>query len=165
MVDPRHGGVGFAHVLIRSFARVAQFVAELVLRALKLPHGLAHSLRQLRQLLRAEEQEDDQQNDDQFLSPDVAQKCEQIHNGTNIGRSPWVARLFPVRPSLAAAVARLPPRLNVVVHLEFVRMRAEPQGVVFLLLHLDPVVDEVSIENVAPKEKRVVGFQGRDRSA
>src|SRR4051812_36818513 len=34
-------------------------------------------------------------------------------------------------------------RLHVVIHREFVRMRAKTEGIVFLLFHLDPVRDEV----------------------
>ena len=44
-------------------------------------------------------------------------------------------------------------------------MRPEPERVVFLLLHLDPVIDEVGIENIAAEEKGVIVFQRGDRSA
>jgi hypothetical protein len=39
--------------------------------------------------------------------------------------------------------------LHVVIHGEFVRVRAEAQGVVFFLFHVDPVGDEVFVEDVA----------------
>ena len=54
---------------------------------------------------------------------------------------------------------------NVVIHLELERMRAKPQRVVFLLLHLDPVGDEVGVEDVAAQQEGVIGLQRRDRAA
>ena len=44
-------------------------------------------------------------------------------------------------------------------------MRTEPEGVVFLLFHLDPVGDEVGVEDVAFEQKRVIGFERLDRAA
>jgi hypothetical protein len=56
-------------------------------------------------------------------------------------------------------------RLYVVIHRELVRVRAETQGVVFLLFHLDPVRDEVGVKDVAFEEEIVVLAQGLDRAA
>jgi hypothetical protein len=44
-------------------------------------------------------------------------------------------------------------------------MRAKPERVVFLLFHLDPVVDEIGNENVAAEKKRMVLLQGSDCAA
>ena len=55
--------------------------------------------------------------------------------------------------------------LNIIIHLELERMRAKPQRIVFLLFHLDPVVDEVGVKDVAAKQEGVIGFQRCDRSA
>ena len=44
-------------------------------------------------------------------------------------------------------------------------MRAEAEGVVFLLLHFDPVRDEVGIEDVAFEQERMIGFERFNRAA
>ena len=46
--------------------------------------------------------------------------------------------------------------LHVVIHRELVRMRTEAESVVFFLFHLDPVRDEVFVEDVAFEEEAVV---------
>ena len=53
--------------------------------------------------------------------------------------------------SVAAASpgVRVISRLHVVIHGELVRVWAEAQGVVFLLFHIDPVGDEVFVEDIA----------------
>ena len=43
-------------------------------------------------------------------------------------------------------------------------MRTQSKRVVFLLFHLDPVVDEVGVKDVAAKQEGVVGFQRCDGS-
>ena len=44
---------------------------------------------------------------------------------------------------------RVISRLHVVIHCEFVRVRSQTQGVVFFLFHVDPVGNEVFVEDVA----------------
>jgi hypothetical protein len=39
--------------------------------------------------------------------------------------------------------------LHVVIHRELVRVRSQAQGIVFFLFHVDPVGDEVFVEDVA----------------
>jgi hypothetical protein len=41
------------------------------------------------------------------------------------------------------------PYLDVVVHREFVRMGSQTQSIVFFLFHVDPVGDEIFVEDVA----------------
>ena len=55
--------------------------------------------------------------------------------------------------------------LNVVVHRELVRMWAETERVVFLLLHVDPVGDEVGVEDVAAQEEGMISLERFDRAA
>ena len=55
--------------------------------------------------------------------------------------------------------------LHVVVHRELVWMRTQPERVVFLLLHLDPVVDEVGVEDVAAEQELMICFQRVDCAA
>ena len=50
------------------------------------------------------------------------------------------------------------PPLHVVVHRELVRMGAKTQGVVFFLFHIDPVGDEVFVEDVAAQKERMIGL-------
>ena len=44
-------------------------------------------------------------------------------------------------------------------------MRTQPQRVVFLLFHLDPVRDEVGVEDIASEQEGVIGLQRFDRAA
>ncbi len=55
--------------------------------------------------------------------------------------------------------------LHIVIHRKLVRVWAKAEGVVFLLLHLDPVRDEVGIEDVAFEQERMIGFECFDRAA
>ena len=55
--------------------------------------------------------------------------------------------------------------LHVVIHRELVRMRAKSQRVVFFLFHLDPVGDEVGVEDVAAEQELVIGLERFDRAA
>ena len=55
-----------------------QLVAEFVLRFLEFFDRLSHATRQLGQFLRAEENQHDQQQKDQFLSADVHER-EKFH--------------------------------------------------------------------------------------
>jgi hypothetical protein len=48
--------------------------------------------------------------------------------------------------------------LQIEVHEEFVRMRAQTQGVVFLHFHVDPVIKEVLGENVSLEKEIVIGL-------
>lgn len=52
--------------------------------------------------------------------------------------------------------------LHVVIHRELVGMRAEAKGVVFFLFHLNPVRDEVFVENVAFEQEGMVEVQSAD---
>src|SRR5260370_25603005 len=56
-----------------------QFVAELVFGLLKLLHRLAHSAREFWQLLCAEQNENDQQNDDQVGSGQIHEAGDEAH--------------------------------------------------------------------------------------
>src|SRR5205823_4881864 len=47
---------------------------------------------------------------------------------------------------------------HVVIHRELVGVGAETQGVVFLLFHVDPVGDEVFVEDVAAQQEGMVGL-------
>src|SRR4029453_6915917 len=60
-------------------------------------------------------------------------------------------------------VASLP--LHVVVHGELVWMRAKAQCVVFLLFHVDPVGDEVFVEDVAAQQEGMIGLERFDCAA
>lgn len=51
--------------------------------------------------------------------------------------------------ALAEPQAKAESRSDIEIHRELVGMRAQPEGVVFLLFHLDPIGDEVGIEDVA----------------
>jgi hypothetical protein len=53
---------------------------------------------------------------------------------------------------------------HVVVHRELVRMRTQPQRVVFFLFHVDPVGDEVGVEDVAAEEEGMIGLERFDRA-
>ena len=44
-------------------------------------------------------------------------------------------------------------------------MRTETQSVVFLLFHLQPVRDEVGVEDVALEQEGVIGFERFDGAA
>ena len=49
--------------------------------------------------------------------------------------------------------------LQVEIHEEFVRMCTQAKRVVFFLLHLDPVIDEVLVKHVAFEQEFMVCFQ------
>src|SRR4026208_580218 len=66
-----------------------QFVAEFVLCFLKLLHRLAHSTGKFRQLLRPEQDQDDQQDDDQV------RPCQIHETGDKAHALPFNIRLFP----------------------------------------------------------------------
>src|SRR5438067_9134732 len=55
--------------------------------------------------------------------------------------------------------------LDVVVHCELVRMGAKAQCVVFLLFHVDPVSDEVLVEDVAAQQEGMIGLERFDCAA
>jgi hypothetical protein len=55
--------------------------------------------------------------------------------------------------------------LHVVIHRELVRVGAETQCVVFLLFHVDPVSDEVFVEDVATQQEGMIGLKRFDRAA
>ena len=61
------------------------------------------------------------------------------------------------------SVASLP--LHVVVHRELVRVRAKPQRVIFFLFHVDPVGDEVFVEDVAAQQEGMIGLERFDCAA
>ncbi len=65
-----------------------QFVGDLVLRFLKFLHRLAHAARQLGQLFRAEEDEDEEQNNDQIRTGQVGEECEEVHGEDEACSSP-----------------------------------------------------------------------------
>jgi len=56
------------------------------------------------------------------------------------------------------------PYLDVVVHREFVRMGSQAQGVVFFLFHVDPVGDEVFVEDVAAQQEGMISLERFDRA-
>jgi hypothetical protein len=49
--------------------------------------------------------------------------------------------------------------LYVVVYCELVRVRAETQRVVFFLFHVDPVGDEIFVEDVTAQQEGVIGLE------
>src|SRR6266487_2404847 len=57
------------------------------------------------------------------------------------------------------------PLSHVVVHRELVRMWAQPKRVVFFLFHVDPVGDEVFVEDVAAQQEGMIGLERFDRAA
>src|SRR5260370_4083705 len=79
-----------------------QFVAELVFGLLKLLHRLAHSAREFWQLLCAEQNENDQQNDDQVGSGQIHEAGDEAH--TSLLRSDSFVQLAR---QIDAAAARL----------------------------------------------------------
>src|ERR1017187_5087117 len=68
----------------------------------------------------------------------------------------WPAPLSPAPPERV---------LHVVIKVEFVRMRTQADGVVFLALGADPHFDEVFGEDVALEQKRVILLQAIKGSA
>ena len=66
-------------------------------------------------------------------------------------------------PRCAAAVA--PYQLHVVIHRELVRVGAKTQCVVFFLFHVDPVGDEVFVEDVAAQQEGMIGLERFDCAA
>ncbi len=70
-----------------------------------------------------------------------------------------------VRTDAACNAGKRPLYLHVVIHPEFKGMRAKPKGVVFLLLHLRPVRDEIGIEDIATEQERVIGLKSFNRTA
>ena len=54
--------------------------------------------------------------------------------------------------------------LDVVIHRELVGMRAKTKGIVFFLFHLQPVRDEVGVEDIAFEKERVIAFERGDRA-
>jgi len=72
-----------------------QFVVELVLCFLKLLHRLAHSTSKFRQLLRSEQDQDNQQDDDQVRPCQIHKTGDKAHAlGFNIRLFPEVSRQF-----------------------------------------------------------------------
>ena len=61
-----------------------QLVAEFVFRFLKFLDSRAHAASEFRQFLRAEENENDQEDDDQVGSAEVPQESEQAHEGKHL---------------------------------------------------------------------------------
>ena len=55
--------------------------------------------------------------------------------------------------------------LEIEIHVEFVRMRAQAKRIVFFGLHIDPVIDEVFVEDVAFEQELMVGLQGFQRAS
>lgn len=55
--------------------------------------------------------------------------------------------------------------LHVIIHRELVRMGAETERVVFLLFHIDPVCDEVFVEDVAAQQEGMIGLERFDCAA
>src|SRR5258708_2895950 len=72
-------------------------------------------------------------------------------------RTPAFCRLFisGIYPDLTSGEINS----HVVIHREFVGMRTETESIVFLLLHLDPVLDEVDVEDVAFQQERMICVQ------
>jgi hypothetical protein len=63
-----------------------------------------------------------------------------------------------------------PPRgralpLHIVIHRELVWVGAKAQGVVLFLFQVDPVGDEVFVEDVAAQQERMIGLERFDRAA
>src|SRR5437870_11563595 len=54
---------------------------------------------------------------------------------------------------------------HVVVHAELIWMRSQTEGVVLLLFYVDPVGDEVGVEDVAFKQEGMIGLECFDRAA
>ena len=60
----------------------------------------------------------------------------------------------------AAGNVWLTPALNIVIEMELVRMRAQPDGIDLLIpLVAEPGFDHVLGENVAAQQKGVIGFK------
>jgi hypothetical protein len=57
-----------------------------------------------------------------------------------------------------------PACLYVIVHREFVRVGTKTQRVVFFLFHVDPVGDEVFVEDVAAQQEGMIGLERFDRA-
>lgn len=56
-------------------------------------------------------------------------------------------------------------QLHIIIHCELVRVRAESQGVVFFLFQVDPVGDEVFVEDVAAQQEGMIALERFDRAA
>lgn len=74
---------------IRGFRGVGfpsgmQLIGELVLRFLEFLNGRAHAARQLWQLLRAKQHENNQQKDDQVGSAEISEESEQAHGAKHL---------------------------------------------------------------------------------
>ena len=83
-----------------------------------------------------------------FLAGTLAQRQRTHH-------LPGIPLGYDGKPSLS---------LHVVVHHELVRMGTETQGVIFFLFHLQPVRDEVGVEDIAFEKERVIAFERGDRA-
>jgi hypothetical protein len=57
-----------------------QLVGEIILRLLKLFHGLSHAAGELRKTLRAEENKDDQQDNEKIRAGQVTKKRKHVHD-------------------------------------------------------------------------------------
>ncbi len=57
------------------------------------------------------------------------------------------------------------PTSHVVIHRKLVRVRTKSQHVVFFLFHVDPVCDEVFVEDVAAQQEGMIGLERFDGAA
>jgi hypothetical protein len=71
--------------------------------------------------------------------------------------------LFAGATARQARTAR--PQSHVIVHGEFVRVRSQAQRVVLFLFHVDPVGDEVFVEDIAAQQEGMIGLQRFDCAA
>ena len=70
--------IGFGRFRLR-LPGLMEFVVKLVLRFLKFLHRLTHSARELRQFLRAEQNQNNQQDDDQVRSGQIHKAGKEVH--------------------------------------------------------------------------------------
>src|ERR1022692_3167047 len=54
---------------------------------------------------------------------------------------------------------------NVVVHAEFIWMGPQAKGVVFFLFHVEPIGDEVAVEDIALEQEGMIGLECFDGAA
>jgi len=83
---------------------LGQFTLDFILGLVEFLDGLAHSTSQFRQLLRAEQEQDDQQDYDQIRSRKVEEGGDNVHfnrvnttNQASLQRKAWFRRLLKYR--------------------------------------------------------------------
>jgi hypothetical protein len=64
----------------------------------------------------------------------------------------------PGSPGAQKHDLRLVQRLDIEIHKEFIRMRAQAQRVMLLRFHLDPVVKKVFVKHITLEEELLIRF-------